>query len=116
MVRATYARVFVRLGGSLPPSWTEAKITALCTSADFIIDSFTAPEVMSTTDNNAIEIAVDVVKNMMREADFIHQSSGSSAHDGRQYPLIEILTPDIRERIQAVMSSTNFSTVDMIAE
>jgi len=109
MVRATYARVLVRLGGTPPTNWTEALITALCTSADYEIDSFTYPYTISTTENPAIEIAVDVVLRMMHIANIMHESSGATSHSGRSYPLdLPVLTEEIKLRIHAMLSDNTY--------
>jgi len=118
MVRATYARVLVRLGGGDPSGWNEAKIDALCTQADYILDGYTSPDELSTTDNNAIEIAVDVVLRMMRQSDMLQESSGTTGHDGRSYVDITILTDEIKTRIDNVLRSEYFGPqiIDMVGD
>lgn len=118
MVRATYARVKVRLGGGDPSGWSQAKIEGLCTQADYILDGYTTPDTLSTTDNNAIEIAVDVVLRMMRQADMLQESSGTTGHDGRTYVDIPTLSDEIKERIDRVLRSEYFGiqAIDMVGE
>lgn len=119
MVRATYARVLVRLGGVLPDSfWTEAKITSLCTQADYIIDGYTYPDAISTTSNLAIEIGVDVVLRLMRQTDAMRRSAGASSGDGFTYPDYVILTPELTKRIDNLLSDNYFgvTTIDMVEE
>lgn len=114
MVRATYARVLVRLLGERPTSVTEAQITALCTQADYIIDRYTNPRVMSTTSNLAIEIAVDVVLRMIRQGEMLRHSSGASTMEGVTYPDVVILTNDIKHDIDAMLNESYYlvATVD----
>jgi len=107
MVRATHARVLVRFGGTLPDGWDEAKVTALCTQADYKIDGYTAPDVISTTDNIAIEIAVDVVMRMMRQSDMYKKSAGAMAGDGFTYEDVIVLTDDIKDRIDKALKIGN---------
>jgi hypothetical protein len=117
MTRATYAKVLIRLGGGLPSAaWSEAKVTALLAPADYIIDSYTSPITISTTDNNAVEIAVDVVLRMMRQADMLQESSGTDAHDGRTYSEIVLLTDELKQRIDGLVRASNFGvfTVDLV--
>lgn len=120
MARATYARVLVRLGGALYEStfWTEAKVTALCTQADYIIDGYTYPDTISTTSNIAIEIGVDVVLNMMEDIDRRRKSGGVSTGEGYTYTSKPILTDDIKQRIDNLKSVTYFgiTTVDFMEE
>lgn len=108
MVRATHARILVREGGTLRNPWTQGQVEALATSADYIIDGYTAKydATISLTSNEAIEIAVDVVLEMMSQADTNQEASGTVAHDGRSYPTnIDPLTPAIKERIDGLIES-----------
>jgi hypothetical protein len=116
MVRATEARVLVRLGATAWPvvSWTQAAVTALCTQADYIIDGYTYPDTISTTSNTAIELAVDVVLRMMRMADMMQEAGGSSSADGRSYTDFEILNEQMRERISALLRSSDYRGITII--
>ena len=110
MVRATYARVLARFNAVLPTGWVEAQVTALCTQADYIIDGYTNPVVISTTSNLAIEVAVDVVMRMMRQSDMYKKSAGASSGDGYTFPDVVILTPEIKERIDALKNVSYWGT------
>ncbi len=110
MARATHARILVREGGTLRNPWTQAQVEALATSADYIIDGYTSKydATISTTSNEAIEIAVDVVLEMMSQADTNQEASGTVAHDGRSYPVnTDPLTPAIKERIDGLVKSAS---------
>jgi len=111
MVRATYARVLVRLGGTRPVGWDEADITSLCTQADYVIDGFTYPDTISTTSDVAIELAVDVVLRMMRQADMMRRSAGASQGEGFVYPDLTILTDELISRIRALLNTTHYAVV-----
>ncbi len=113
MVRATYALVLVRLGGVLPTGWTESggtlQISDLCTQADYIIDNYTKPVVMSTTANTAKEVAVEVVLRMMKQAEVARRSSGALSSEGFVYPAdVIILTDRIKDMIDRELSE-NYS-------
>lgn len=112
MVRATAARVLVRLGGSYPAGYAEAAITNLCTQADYLIDGYTHPDTLSTSDNECIEIAVDVVLNMMAEASWI-QAGGYLS--GKPKPTV--LTDEVKSRIDLWVTRNNYpvGVVDTIA-
>ena len=99
MVRATAARVLVRLGGTYPTGFAEAAITSMCTQADYILDRLTHNVTLSTSDNEVVEIAVDIVLNMMAEASWF-QAGGFLS--GRQKP--DVVTPLIQECIARWMS------------
>jgi hypothetical protein len=118
MVRATYARVKARVGGSDPTSWDQTAIESLCTQADYILDGYTYPDTLSTTDDLVIELAVDMVMRMMRLADYMQQSSGSAGYEGRQYPDIKVLSDELKERIDIILEQTRtaYTNVDMIEE
>ena len=110
MVRATYARVLVRTGGTLPVPFTEAAVTALCTNADYLGDGITEPETLSLTDNEVIEIFVDIVLNMMAEATWLHAGGYLT---GRPKP--EVMSNDIITRLRGHMSRAyGPQAVDMI--
>ena len=120
MVRATYARVLVRLGGAYPSGWVEAAVTNLCTQADYILDGYTYPTTLSTSDNKVIEVCVDIVLRMMRIADLMQEAGGTAGHSGRAYPSeFAPISKDIKERIDALMSDTTydgFTTTDMVED
>jgi len=103
VVRATAARVLVRLGGSYPAGFAEAAVTSLCTQADYLIDGYTHPDVLSTTDNECIEIAVDVVVQMMAEASWI-QAGGYLT--GKPKPTV--LTDELKGRIDLWVTRNNY--------
>lgn len=109
MSRATYARVKIRLGGEDTPPWTQAKIEGLCDSADFEINAYTNPASISLTSDEAIEIAVDVVLELKKQADGHQTRTGTISHDGRTYSDADILTPGIKERIDKLLASETTS-------
>lgn len=93
MVRATKERVKVRLGGDYPGSWDDAKVTALCASADYFLDGLTYPDVLSATADVVIEVAVEIVQLMIRQADHLQHSSGSTSLGERSYGAVGIRLP-----------------------
>ncbi len=108
MVRATTARVLIRLGGAYPAGFDATSVGNLCTQADYILDGYTNPEVLSTTDANVIELACEIVLSMMAEASW-YQAGGYAS--GRPKP--EVLTPDIKHRIEQLMAE-NYSYIQTI--
>lgn len=119
MVRAAYTDVVKRFpSGEYPGAWTQARVTDLCSEADYILDAYTSPQTLSTTSDEAISISVDVVIRLMIQGQMLEQSSGTMGHNGRQYPLnMEILTPELRTRIENLLrTSTVVDTLDMIDE
>lgn len=111
MVRATYARVLVRTGGSRPAGWSEAAITALCTNATYLLDGFTHPDTLSTTDNECVEIEVDLVLNLMAESSWLHAGGYLT---GKPKP--EVFTQSLKERIAGWLTRNNapIGVVDMV--
>ena len=119
MARATYALVYDALGQVVPPPWTETKITALTTRADSLIDGYTGSRgTISTTSDPAKAVAVDVVLELISQADGMQTKTGTVSHDGRSYSAADPLTPGIKQRIDAILSdettSTSFGTVTQI--
>lgn len=113
--RATYARVKIALVGTDKVGVTQSEIEDLADRADAQIDGYTYPQVISTTNTIAIEIAVDVVLRLLRIGDMAHEASGTSAHDGRSYPDIPVLTQELKDRIDTFRRSTSrFRYADMI--
>ena len=113
--RATYARVKIALVGTDKVGVSQSEIEDLSERADNQINGYTYPQVISTTDDIAIEIAVDVVLRLLRIGDMAHEASGTSAHDGRSYPDIPVLTKELKARIDALRRSTSrFGYADMI--
>lgn len=111
MVRATYARVLVRLGGTYPAGFDATSVGNLCTSADYLLDGYTNPDTLSTTDNEVLELAVDVVISMMAEASWL-QAGGYMS--GKPKP--EVFTTELKERIKKWMSGDyGPQAVDMIS-
>lgn len=108
MVRATVARVLIRLGGTYVAGFDAINIGNLCTSAYYILDGYTNPEVLSTSDDKVIEIEVDIVLSLMAEI-LWYQAGGYNS--GKPKP--EILTPEIRHRIEQLMAE-NYSYIQTI--
>lgn len=116
MARATYEDVLKRTAGNYPGSWDQSAVTDLCTRADRIIDSYTSPQTISETSDEAVEIAVDVVMRLMAQGEMFLQSSGTTGAGGRAYPLnMEILTPEIKIRIKNLLRDDEpAKTIDMV--
>lgn len=107
MVRATHAGVLIRYGGTLPVGWVEAAITSLCIRADSIIDGYTAPDTISTTDDAATAIAESVVMRLVRIGDSGQQSSGTTSLEGRAYPDFPELSTGLKQRIDALLTGSS---------
>lgn len=105
MARATYARVLPRIGGTITPPWTQVLIESLCDSADYEINAFTNPASISTTSDEAIEIAVDVVLELKIQADGHQSRTGTINHDGRTYKDADPLPSWVKEKINKLLAS-----------
>ena len=103
MVRATVAEVKKLYGGTCPPNWADAAVTALCTSIDYHLDGKTAPDTLSTTDVNVIQLANELVYRWMNNADW---ATSGGASDGRNEPVI--WTRDLLDRLQRLSSTSTF--------
>ena len=112
MARATTTRVLIRLRGVYPRGWDATSVGNLCTQADYKIDGHTYPDTIGTT-NICIEIAVDVVLRMMRQADMLGRSSGASTGEGVTYPDHVVLTDEIKQRISKQLNLV-ITTIDMM--
>lgn len=117
MARATYAGVLKRSGGTPPANWDETSISGLFDAADNAIDGYTAPDTISTTDVRAIAIAEAVVLRLIKIGDSAQQSSGTTSLEGRAYPDFPELNDDLKQRIDALLVSSNthgISALNMI--
>ena len=103
MVRATTARVLIRLGGTYPVNHDATSVGNMCTDADYLLDGETHPDTLSTTDDNVIELAVSIVLQMMAEADWF--AAGGFA-TGQPKPAI--ITRNIKDSINRLSSTTTF--------
>lgn len=110
MTRATLAKVLVALLGTPPSGVTDDAITALCTRVDRKIDSITYPDTLSTTDEIACEIAVDMVQ---LEIEYGLWLQAGGALSGKPKPTV--MPTSIMDRIERMITGTNdFSAEDMI--
>ena len=112
MVRATTATVLVRMGGL--PYWVNYDATnvgAYCTAAALLTDSYTYPEVLSSTGTKEIELDTDIVMNMIAYNDW---GAAGSYLTGQPRPVI--LTQDIKDTADRLVlgSGTTADTLDMI--
>ena len=112
MVRATTATVLVRMGGR--PYWVNYDATNVgtyCTAADYLLDSYTYPEVLSGTGVKEKELATDIVMNMIAYNDW---GAAGSYLSGQPRP--SIMTQDIKDTADRLKlaSTTTDETVDMI--
>ena len=103
MVRATTARVLIRLGGTYPVNHDATSVGNMCTDADYLLDGETHPDTLSTTGNNEIELACSIVLNMIAEADWV--ASGGYA-TGQPKPVV--ITRAIKATIDRLSSTSTF--------
>ena len=120
MVRATYAAVLMRLGGTYPTGWAEAQVTNLCTRADYILNGYTSPTTLSTTDASRIEVAIDIVLRLMRIADMMQTAGGSISSMGRAYVDMPVLSDELKSRIDilkdAAVTYPYVTNVDLVED
>lgn len=121
MVRATAARVLIAIGGSYPTGWAEAAVTNLCQRADYIIDGYVkrwgTAATLSATDNDAIEVAVDLVLHLMWVADMMKRSRGMVAGEGMAYPAqLNPFPKWIKERIDILMGETGIELATTVRQ
>jgi hypothetical protein len=120
MARATAALVLVRLGNSYPPPWDAVSVGALCAPADAILDGYTYPIVLSTTDASCVSVAIDIVMRMMRIADMMQSAGGAMSTMGRSYVDMPNLSDELKERIDVLKDKSGtylFATaVDMVED
>ncbi len=93
MVRATTTTVLVRMGGAV--YWVNTDATSVgnwCTAADYILDSYTYPHVLSATGTKEKELATDIVMNMIAYNDW---GASGSYLTGQPRPVI--MTQDIKD-------------------
>ena len=112
--RATTATVLARMGTGAV-YWTNHDATSvglMCTAASYKLDGYTYPHVLSTTGTKEIELATDIVMNMIAYADW---GAAGQYLTGQPRPII--LTQDIKDMadnlVIGVPTSTD-DTVDMI--
>ena len=97
MVRATTAKVLIRMGGAYWVNYDATSIGNMSTEAHYILDGYTHPHTLSTTGNNEIAIAVEVVMNMVAYNDW--GMAGGYA-TGQMRPVI--LTTSLKDRIDRI--------------
>ena len=110
--RATTASVLIRMGGL--PYWVNYDATNVgnyCTAAALLTDSYTYPEVLSSTGTKEIELDTDIVMNMIAYNDW---GAAGSYLTGQPRPVI--MTQDIKDTADRLKlaSTTTDETVDMI--
>ena len=120
MARATAALVYARLGNNYPTGWDAVTVGALCAPADAILDGYTYPVVLSTTDASCISVAIDIVMRMMRIADMMQSAGGAMSTMGRTYVDMPNLSDELKERINVLKSSAvtypYTTTIDMVGD
>jgi len=120
MARATAALVLARLGGTYPTGWDAVTVGALCSPADAILDGYTAPVTLSTTDTSCIGVAIDIVMRMMRIADMMQSAGGAMSTMGRTYIDMPNLSDELKERINVLKaeagSYTGITTIGMVED
>ena len=100
MARATAAKVLIRLGGDYPAGTDATAMVGFCAQADYFLDGYTYPIVLSTTDDIVIEICVSIVLAFIDLALWL-QAGGVASGEPRP----EILTEDIKLRIEQLLAS-----------
>lgn len=105
MVRATYAGVIILWGGAsnLPPDWTEAAITSLCTTMDAILDGKASPSTLGTGTNEAA-FANECVRQFIDT-----QNENSQNQTNRDW-----WTKNLQDWLQSLLSSTTHDAVTSI--
>ena len=113
MVRATTARVLIRMGGTYWVNYDATNVGNLCTQADYILDAYTYPDTLGTGDNE-IELAVSVVMNMIHENDWF-SAGGFSTGQARPTVLTREIK-DIAHRLATDSAYDGFSAVPIVDE
>ena len=110
MVRATTTTVLVRMAGAV--YWVNHDATSvgnMCIAADYILDGYTYPHVLSGTGTKEIELATDIVMNMIAYADW---GAAGSYLSGQMRPMI--LTQDIKDMADKLIVGAPTSTHDAL--
>jgi len=120
VARATAALVLPRLGNSYPTGWDAVSVGALCAPADAILDGYTYPITLSTTDASCIAVAIDIVMRMMRIADMMQSAGGAVSTMGRGYVDMPNLSDELKMRIDvlkdAAVTYPYATSVDMVED
>ena len=90
--RATTATVLIRMGGTYWVNYDATNVGNYCTAAALLTDSYTYPEVLSSTGTKEIELDTDVVMNMIAYNDW---GMAGSYLSGQPRPVI--MTQDIMD-------------------
>ena len=113
MVRATTATVLIRMGGTYWVNYDATNVGNYCTAADYKLDNYTYPHVLSTTGTKEIELATDVVMNMIAYNDW---GAAGSYLSGQMRPIV--ITQDIKDmadRLIVGVPTRDNDALDMIA-
>ena len=106
MARAASTDYEMYMGGTYPGGWGATMIDNLTDIADYIIDGYTYPVSISSSSNAAKAINIQVTDRLRLRADGAKRSSGASSAEGVTYPDFIILTDEIKERINALLTSS----------
>lgn len=123
MARATAAEVIKRMGNAYPTGWDATSVGYLCDSADYHIDGYVKQfggKALSTTDTDAIELAISVVLRLMQIADIMKRSRGIVSEEGRTYMVNLDPIPDwVKPRLETLMTDTTYdgaTTASMVED
>lgn len=111
MARATTVTVLIRMAGAYWVNYDATNVGHLCTTADYKLDGYTYPEVLSTTGTLEKELATDIVMNMIAYNDW--RITGGYV-TGQMRPIV--MTQEIMDTADRLVlgSATTKRTLDMI--
>ena len=109
MARAASTDYEMYMGGTYPGGWGAITIDDLTDIADYIIDGYTYPYTISSTSNAAKAVNLQVTERLRLRADAGTRSSGAASAEGVTYPDVIILTPEIKEQLNALVKSSSTS-------
>ncbi len=111
--RATTATVLIRMGGSYWVNYDATNVGNFCISANYKLDGYTTPHVLSSTGTKEIELETDIVMNEIAYNDW---GAAGSYLSGQMRPII--ITQDIKDmadRLIVGAPTRDNDALDMIA-
>jgi len=103
VARATTADVLKRWGGTYPPGADATNTADWCEQADEILNAYTHPDTLSTTDSKVKAVAVDVVERLYIRMVWMQAGGPMSGQ-----PEPEVLTQDIKEKIDRLSIDSTY--------
>jgi hypothetical protein len=105
VVRATYAEVVKKFGGSDPPGWDSTSIGSLCTQVDAEIDGRASPSTFGTGTNH-VEFANTLVYREIMHSQWVR--------GGAKPPEPVVWNTQIREWFEALLTDTTYDAITTI--